>query len=144
MRSSGVILNYWMNLEEAATKKKEVAAKKNARHQRWRASHPEKVKELQKRNGKATKDKRRTAYNALKESFGCLNPACQWNGEYVACLLDFHHIEKEAKAGCVSQMIDTPDKMKQEIGKCTLLRANCHRLVTYGELDDRHLPRCEV
>jgi hypothetical protein len=115
-----------------------------ARQRDWRAANPEKLKAQQKRNGKASDSKRRAAYNALKESFGCLNPSCQWAGPYVACLLDFHHIDKAGKAGCVSQMLDSPDRMRAEIAKCTLLCANCHRLVTYGELDDSGLPLCEV
>lgn len=118
------------------------------RQREWRAANPEKLKAQQKRNGKrtgkASNSKRREAYNALKESFGCLNPSCQWHGEYTACLLDFHHIDKATKAGCVSQMLDSPDRMRAEIAKCTLLCANCHRLVTYGELDDSGLPLCEV
>ena len=110
----------------------------------WRAKNPDKVKESLKRNGDKIIKQRREAYNTFKESIGCLNPACEWKGSYKACMLDFHHVKQDEKSKCVSQMLTTPDKMKKEIRKCTLLCANCHRLVTWGELDDQTLPLCEV
>ena len=59
------------------------------------------------------------------ESTGCIlceedNPHC----------LDFHHLHKEEKTRSVSQLINyevSKDELKEEMDKCELLFANCHR-----------------
>lgn len=89
-------------------------------------------------------ERRRQVYNALKEAFGCLNPDCKWEGHLPAYMLDFHHKDPKQKVKPVSQLIGMPRRMLAEIKKCTCLCANCHRRVTWGELDESQLPLCKI
>ena len=63
----------------------------------------------------------------FKEETGCLNPDCHWDGAYDAELLDFHHLDQNTKTSSVSKIRHYGKKFKEEIAKCTLLCANCHR-----------------
>lgn len=56
-------------------------------------------------------------------------------GKFHAAVYDFHHVnleEKEADPG--SLMHRTWERIKEELDKCILLCANCHRL-THAEVD---------
>lgn len=117
---------------------------------KWKAANPDKLRVKRKRNRnpiaeKLRREKRSAVYLSLKLKFGCMNPSCEWKGPYDPCLLDFHHVDAATKTGCVSQLRNLSVKrMLEEAAKCTLLCANCHRLVTYGELDDSMMPLCEI
>jgi len=49
--------------------------------------------------------------------------------------MDFDHKNHRSKLGnigtIISQMLFTKEKLLQEIGKCDLVCANCHRIRTY-------------
>ena len=52
---------------------------------------------------------------------------CDGCGETDPVVLDFHHV-KGQKLFCVSQFVDCSDKrLWDEIAKCIVLCANCHR-----------------
>jgi len=64
------------------------------------------------------------------------NLSCEKCGEsHIACL-DFHHKNEKEKLNNVSIMRATSfsiEKIKEEIGKCVVLCANCHRKHHYEE-----------
>ena len=69
--------------------------------------------------------------NAYKLGKGC----CKCGYKEAACALDFHHKEPSEKSKSVSRMIDdnySLDKIFQEIKKCKILCANCHRIEHLG------------
>lgn len=66
---------------------------------------------------------------------------CSLCGERCIPCLEFHHVDPESKDMSVSQMINygNLNRLKEEMSKCVLLCANCHRKVHHGiiELDTR-------
>jgi hypothetical protein len=111
---------------------------------RWRAKNPDKVNAAQRKRLVGRPRPKRTDVQELKKAIGrCLNPGCEWKGTYPPFMLDFHHVDRDAKTGCVSQMTGR-DAILAEVRKCTLICSNCHRLITWGGLDDANLPRCDV
>ena len=78
----------------------------------------------------ASTEKLRKEVAEYKEEHGC--SICGLHDE--ACVFDFHHIGP--KRGEVSQLISFgPTVVWAEIENCVCLCANCHRKVTYGDLD---------
>lgn len=67
--------------------------------------------------------RQREWFNNYKKELKCSN--C---GESDICCLDFHHINPNEKEKAISEMISCSiDKIKEEINKCIVLCANCHR-----------------
>ena len=63
----------------------------------WKEANQEKVKSYNKlRNAQKNAEAKHFIEN-IKVHYGCCNPACKWDGEYLPCLLDFHHIVVDAK-----------------------------------------------
>lgn len=60
---------------------------------------------------------------------------CEICGESRVYCLDFHHIDPNQKDGNISNLIRSSnlDKVKEEISKCKVLCANCHRELHYKE-----------
>lgn len=61
---------------------------------------------------------------------------CQKCGEKRKFALDFHHINPEEKEDKIAQMISNNyslDRVKEEMKKCIVLCANCHREFHYLE-----------
>ncbi len=60
----------------------------------------------------------------------CLN--CGFNAYYGA--LEFHHLDPKKKDSKISRMSNRKltDELKQELDKCVLLCANCHRMAHAG------------
>ena len=66
----------------------------------------------------------------LKQKIPC--SAC---AEYhPACCMDYHHLDSSVKEKGVSQMIqgNSWQKIEEEISKCILVCANCHRKIHEG------------
>lgn len=85
---------------------------------------------------KLRRQKRARMVDEIKQHYSCCNPACAWTGPYHPSLLDFHHVDDTAKLFCVSQhMKVTVSALANEMNKCTVLCANCHRLATWTGLD---------
>lgn len=64
---------------------------------------------------------------------GCLN--CDFKAEH-SCQLDIDHIIPKLSKGKCRQAINTgwsKKRMKEELSKCQVLCANCHRLKTYRD-----------
>ena len=81
---------------------------------------------------KNLKQKLRKEVNQIKINIGgCI--ACGWFDPDLLEALEFDHIERESKFMEISTMVIRTyniDKIKQEIDKCQLLCANCHKLRT--------------
>ena len=55
------------------------------------------------------------------------------------CVFDFHHLDPNTKDPNFNRIkCQKWDKIKEEIDKCVLLCANCHRLRHYGEKKTSH------
>ena len=82
-----------------------------------------------------TTERQRKMKKAMVEYKGgrCQNPNCSTPGGYNRSIngLDFHHIDPVKKEFSISQMRLTSmnDKIREELDKCLLLCANCHREV---------------
>ena len=65
------------------------------------------------------------------------NLCCRVCGEQRLVCLDFHHIDPTTKKHCISRMHAhySQEKIEQEIAKCEVLCANCHRVLHYGAED---------
>ena len=77
------------------------------------------------------RNKLREEVNALKDTSYC--QICKKS--YPAPVMDYHHIDKNNKINAVSQLILSSVSRKKvfdEIDKCILLCANCHRLKHAG------------
>ncbi len=74
---------------------------------------------------------RKEWYHNLKEERGC-----EMCGEDEPVCLDFHHTsgDKTASVGTLATGGYAKDTVLEEIEKCELLCANCHRKVTYDAL----------
>ena len=78
------------------------------------------------------KDAIRQEYYALKESLSC--EVC---GESDHRVLEFNHIDRDKKSFAVSDGVRRGfgiDRIKEEIKKCQVLCANCHRRKTWVEV----------
>lgn len=60
---------------------------------------------------------------------------CENCGEKRTYCLDFHHIDPNEKDGNISNLIRSTnlEKVKEEISKCKVLCANCHRELHHKE-----------
>lgn len=89
---------------------------------KWRAANKAKVKEIQKRHREKIKT---IIHDAKIASGGC---AC---GETDPRCLDFHHHEdnKLFSVGETASRVRSIQAVKDEIAKCKILCANCHRKV---------------
>lgn len=75
------------------------------------------------------KENRQYVYDYLK------NNPCVVCEEYDPTVLEFDHIDRDSKLKAVSNMrYFSIDKIKEEISKCRVLCANCHRRHTAGQL----------
>lgn len=66
---------------------------------------------------------------------------CSLCTEKEACCIDFHHVKN--KSYLISRLLQSNPSEKivmEEINKCILLCANCHRKVHRGILDVSHIP----
>lgn len=96
---------------------------------RWKARHPEQAR-IQADDTKARQlAKRRNFLIALKNK-----PCADCGREFPSCVMEFHHVrgEKEFSVGNGVNNALSLKRINDEIAKCDLLCANCHRIRTYG------------
>jgi hypothetical protein len=98
---------------------------------RFTEKHPEKASERSRKH----KGKIRIMKEVIKMANGCLNPDCKWEGAYCESMLEFHHIDKKLKNFDIGRVSYTIEKLLEEIRKCTVVCANCHRLIHYNQID---------
>lgn len=83
------------------------------------------IQSAQKLRAASNRSKIQDRVNQLKSSLGC--STCPEND--FRCL-DFHHIDPETKLASVSNLVVrkfSAEKIDEEIKKCIVLCANCHR-----------------
>lgn len=69
------------------------------------------------------------------------------NCGYSKCFgaIEFHHIDPESKSKCVKTMTNRPEEeLKEELAKCVMVCANCHREIHARMLDVKEEWRCRV
>lgn len=122
----------------------EAKARRRERYKKWAEKNREAIRASNKKYGERAKAKQRQEYNDIKVRFGCMNPSCGWSGTLHPHQLGFHHVDPTTKSECVSQIINSTNKMKEEIRKCVVLCSNCHRLVAKNIIDVSGLTPCDV
>jgi hypothetical protein len=86
-----------------------------------RAKHPEKYRAIQKALGK----RRQTELGAIKTLAGCKD--CGYRAHPAA--LDFHHLDKKTfSLSRAASKGASLARLLQEISRCVVLCANCHRI----------------
>lgn len=91
----------------------------------------QKDKEKYKTKTRDNKKKMRDWFNQYRKTLKCSNEQCGDNRWYV---LDFHHTDPGEKEFTISQMSCRgvgKERILQEIAKCEVLCANCHRARHY-------------
>lgn len=99
--------------------------KRRERQKLYQKNHYKKNTQYYKDKAKENKDLLRTKINEIKFSSECK----ECGESHIACL-DFHHTEPEKKDFSISNAVSRGwklDKILNEIEKCEILCANCHR-----------------
>ena len=64
------------------------------------------------------------------------NPCSRCGKSYDPVCMDFHHVDPESKVSTISSFLHgthTLEKLKEEVAKCEIICAHCHRLHHYKE-----------
>lgn len=86
-----------------------------------------KYKARVKKQNKVYKTRNRDYFNEYKINHGCCK--CGYKSNAVA--LDFHHIDTYTKDANIARLINSSwsiEKILQEVKKCVVICANCHRV----------------
>jgi hypothetical protein len=88
----------------------------------------QKNKVLTRDRSRAKRKTDREWLNGLKDN-PCIGCGLSWP----PCVMEFHHREAKDKVGSVGNLLLNAGRQKviDEIAKCDLLCANCHRIKTY-------------
>lgn len=114
--------------------------KYRAESERKSRRKPERKEKIEKRKQEISQLK-----DEIKLQHRCLNPACKWQGDISSYCLDFHHVDKKNKKFSIGMSGSRSIKsLLEEISKCTVLCAICHREHHWGNLDVSSLQRCDV
>lgn len=98
----------------------------------WYIRNKNLVKQRAKVSNKRARDRNRAYVRNLKESTRCKD--C--NHKFHFSVMEFDHIGND-KNDCIARLANSPcslDSIKEEISKCELVCANCHRLRTWNRL----------
>lgn len=111
---SAALKYYYNNLEKCAERAK-----------KWREKNKDYVLEKQRET------KRQRKLWAIDYLGGC----CQsCGGKFHPAVYEFHHLDPTTKDRDPSKMMSLSiDRLTNELNKCKLLCANCHRLAHHGE-----------
>jgi hypothetical protein len=103
---------------------------RKAKHKQYAKKYYEKNKASVIKKAKLNKKKNRAEWQAFKATL-----SCQKCGQNHPATLDFHHIvmDKSNKKLNYLTKIGAYHLAKQEITKCAVLCANCHRIHHYEE-----------
>mgnify|MGYP006289017963 CR=1 FL=1 len=105
-------------------------AVKKAKHKEYSRKHYEANTELTKRRTKEIKAQQKEEWFTFKGTLKCTK--CGFN--HIAAL-DFHHEDPATKLGNVHRFVSNGQfaKAYEEIKKCIVLCANCHRIHHHNE-----------
>lgn len=68
------------------------------------------------------------------EAIDLLGGICmRCGGVFPRCIYDFHHRDPSTKVDAISNLLGKPKMLKEELKKCDLLCANCHRICHFEE-----------
>lgn len=98
---------------------KEAAAKRSAD---WYRSNKERASSTQ----KARTDANRNLVAELKNV-----PCADCGGVFPPCVMDFDHVSENKTRGVAQMMSHSLDLILEEISKCEIVCANCHRIRTH-------------
>ena len=103
--------------------------KRKAYHRAYNKTHYHANKEYYRIKNKKAKDSLKARFNELKSSLSCIH--C---GEDDNVVLDFHHREGTIKEFGISEGLRrySWQRVLDEIEKCDVLCANCHRRHHHG------------
>jgi hypothetical protein len=93
---------------------------------RWRVANKDYILDKQK------KIKRKNKEDAIKRFGGCCN-SC--GGVFHPSVFEFHHVDPSTKSDKDPSKLFNLSKtrIEEELSKCIMLCANCHRVVHHGE-----------
>lgn len=95
---------------------------------KYRDKHYQDHKDYYKSKAKTYRQRKHEEFDNLRKSLKC--SIC---GEDRYYCLDFHHIDPSEKETEVTNLIEAPNKLKEELEKCIVVCANCHRELHYKE-----------
>ncbi len=128
--------------------------KLNATTRKWKADNAKRHREYTNKRQRSDEyradrrlhhDKNKQFVDSVKQKYGCQNPACQSPKSLAPCCLDFHHLDKNTKkfdVGCATTR--RRQAILEEMNKCTILCAICHRLVTHKIIDASHFTKVDI
>ena len=93
------------------------------------AKNKDKQREYQRKAAKKRYWANKTKVDAIKLEAGC----CQCGYNEYACAMDFDHINPEDKSFNIGSYLQQYkwERLKEEIDKCRVMCANCHRIHSY-------------
>lgn len=103
----------------------------------WAAENKDKIIA----SAKQRRDKIKHLKEKVKKYYGCMNPNCICKNLPSYCL-DFHHIDN--KKFNLGNTYRSAEAIINEMAKCTIICAICHRMETWGDLDASKFPRCDA
>lgn len=108
----------WKEYNEKAYSERKEALLEYQRN--YRAANREKIR-------KRDKEKRQQRLNQAIERLGGRCNLC--GEEYPSCVYDFHHLDPSTKEFTIGEnMFVSEERFFNEVDKCVLLCANCHRI----------------
>ncbi|MFH8577202.1 hypothetical protein [Streptomyces zaomyceticus] len=124
--------------EAVRAKQRETERARSAERAAWkrayRLANIEHVQALGRAAQRKAVDKRREIVSGIKTTRGCAD--CGFNAHLAA--LDFDHLDPKSKSKSVSWLVSHNAPMQRildEIEKCEVVCANCHRIRTYERRD---------
>lgn len=107
-------------------------------YEKWGKSHYERNKEAYKKRAAEQKKRGRKEWDAFKATLSCVH--C---GEDHPATFDFHHVIRGPDNHKVHKLLGGGQyaKAKEEIKKCIVLCANCHRKLHWEEAQHKKLAK---
>lgn len=113
-----------------ATWRTENKQRVNGYYAKYRKNNPGKVKQSHKN--------RLLQFHELVDNLK-LKPCMDCAEQFPPCAMDFDHRPGENKIAGIGQMQHwKPSRIIEEIAKCDLICANCHRIRTYDRIQNAH------
>ena len=115
---------------------------------KWKDDNPDRIRKYRRdwyaRNKEHAKKKVYERRRELKEWFKSyrFTMRCEGCEESDQACLDFHHLDGVGKHGAVTKMVtdgSSRGKILNEISKCMVLCANCHRKLHYYERNEPYI-----
>lgn len=102
--------------------------------------HYYKYKEEQKQRATFKTKLYRFVIQSIKESYGCFNCQCKNH-----ICLDFHHLDPKEKDFNIAAITKSKSKLiVDEINKCVVACANCHRMIHAGQIQVNMLAKVSI